>query len=359
KSWCRGLLLADAFDQNTQNRYPLPRIDDLCDQLQGSRVYSKIDLRSGYHQLRVREEYIPKTAFMTRYRYYEFQVKPFGLTNASAIFMDMMNRVFKPYLDKFVIIFIDDILIYYKNKKEHEGHLKLILSLLKEEILFTKCKYWLSKVKFLDHVIDSESIHIDPSKIESVKEWASPKTPIKIQGSENFLVYCDASHKWLGAVLMQREKVIAYVSRQLKHILDKKELNMRQHRWLELLSDYDCEIRFHPGKADVVEDSLIQKEKIKPLRVRALGMTIGLNIPKKILNAQAEARKERNYVTDDLHVGMPCAFYSQQSSPKLDAPSAIKFPEQNHFQERISSTTLLSWRISNVVYLPNQVFCHL
>ncbi|GKB06094.1 putative reverse transcriptase domain-containing protein [Tanacetum coccineum] len=137
-----------------KNRYPLLRIDDLFDQLQGSRVYSKIDLRSGYHQLRVREEDIPKTAFRTRYGHYEFQVMSFGLTNAPAVFMDLMNRVCKPYLDRFVIVFIDDILIYSKSRKEHEGHLKLILS---------------------------EGIHVDPAKIESIKDWASPKTPTEIR----------------------------------------------------------------------------------------------------------------------------------------------------------------------------------
>ncbi|GJZ28940.1 putative reverse transcriptase domain-containing protein [Tanacetum coccineum] len=260
-----------------KNRYPLLRIDNLFDQLQGSRVYFKIDLRSGYHQLRVREEDIPKTVFRTRYGHYEFQVMPFGLTNASAVFMDLMNRVCKPYLDKFVIVFIEDILIYSKNKKEHEEHL-------------------------------SEGIHMDPAKIESIKDWASPKTPTEIrqflevafqllkqrlcsapilalpEGSENFVVYCDASRKGL----------------ELEHILDQKELNMRQRRWLELLSDYDCEIRYHPGKANVVADALSRKERIKPLRVRALVMTIGLNIPKIILNAQTEARKEEDYGTEDL-----------------------------------------------------------
>ncbi|GKB63964.1 putative reverse transcriptase domain-containing protein [Tanacetum coccineum] len=138
----------------TEERSPLPRIDDLFDQLQGSSVYSKIDLRSGYHQLRVREEDIPKTAFRTRYGHYEFQVMPFGLTNAPAVFMDLMNRVCKPYLDKFVIVFIDDILIYSKSKKEHEEHLKLILELLKKEELyakFSKCEFWIPKVQFLGH----------------------------------------------------------------------------------------------------------------------------------------------------------------------------------------------------------------
>ncbi|GKE60805.1 putative reverse transcriptase domain-containing protein [Tanacetum coccineum] len=167
-----------------KNQYLLLRIDDLFDQLQGSRVYSKIDLRSGYHQLIVREEDIPKTAFRIRYGHYEFQVMPFGLTNAPAVFMDLMNRVCKSYLDKFVIIFIDDILIYSKSEEEHAEHLKLILELLKKEELyakFSKCKFWLSKVQFLGHVIDSEGIHVDPAKIESIKDWASPKTPIEIR----------------------------------------------------------------------------------------------------------------------------------------------------------------------------------
>ncbi|GJR05229.1 putative reverse transcriptase domain-containing protein [Tanacetum coccineum] len=167
-----------------KNRYPLPRIDDLFDQLQGSSVYSKIDLRSGYHQLRVREEDIPKTAFRTRYGHYEFQVMPFGLTNAPAVFMDLMNRVCKPYLDKFVIVFIDDILIYSKSKQEHEKHLKIILELLKKEELyakFSKCEFWIPKVQFLGHVIDSEGIHVDPAKIESIKDWTSPKSPMEIR----------------------------------------------------------------------------------------------------------------------------------------------------------------------------------
>ncbi|GJZ41131.1 putative reverse transcriptase domain-containing protein [Tanacetum coccineum] len=247
-----------------KNQNPLSRIDNFFDQLQGSRVYSKIDLRSGYHQLRVREEDIPKTTFRTRYGHYEFQVMSFDFTNVPAIFIDLMNRVCKPYLDRFMIVFIDDILIYSNSRKEHEGHLMLILRLLKEEELYTKfskCDFWLSKVQFLDHVIDSEGLHVDPTKIESIKDWASPKTPTEIH---QFL--------GLGAVLMQKEKVIAYTSCQLKvheknytihdlelgvvvfalkmwrhylygtkcvvftihkslqHILDQKELNMRQRR---------------------------------------------------------------------------------------------------------------------------------
>nr|GEW04762.1 hypothetical protein [Tanacetum cinerariifolium] len=206
-----------------KNRYPLPRIDDLFDQLQGSNVYSKIDLRSGYHQLRVRKEDIPKTAFRTRYGHYEFQVMPFGLMNTPAIFMDLMNRVCKPYLDKFVIVFIDDILIYSRNKKEHEKHLKAIMELLKKEELyakFTKCEFWIPNVQFFGHVIDSQGIHVDPAKIKSIKYEASPKTPTEgdkeeaafqlikkkmysvailalPEESKDFMVYCDASHKEL------------------------------------------------------------------------------------------------------------------------------------------------------------------
>ncbi|GKE08642.1 putative reverse transcriptase domain-containing protein [Tanacetum coccineum] len=314
-----------------KNHYPLPRIDDLFDQLQGSSVYSKIDLRSGYHQLRVQEEYITKTALRTRYCHYEFQVMPFGLTNASAVFMDLMNRVCKPYLDKFVFVFIDDILIYSKKKQDHEEHLKLILELLKKEELyakFSKCEFWIPNVQFLGHVIDNQGIHMDLAKIESIKDWASPKSPMEIRqflglagapilallkGSEDFIAYCDASIKGLCVVLMQRDKVIAYASRQLKihentytthdlelravvfalkiwrhylygtkctvfnyhksfqHILNQNELNMRQHRWLKLLSDYDCEIRYHVGKANVVADALKRKERIKPLRNEDVG----------------------------------------------------------------------------------------
>ncbi|GJV59825.1 putative reverse transcriptase domain-containing protein [Tanacetum coccineum] len=310
-----------------KNRYPLSRINDVFDQLQGSRVYSKIDLRSGYHQLRVREEDIPKTAFRTRYGHYEFQVMSFGLTNAPTIFLDLMNQVCKPYLDRFVIVFIDDILIYSKSRKEYEGNLKLIMRLLKKEELyakFSKCKFCLSKVQFLGHVIDREGIHVDPTKIESksVKfDWGEKadaafqllkqklcSAPILAlpEGSENFVVYYDASHKGLGAVLMQKEKVIAYASRQLKvheknytthdlelgavvfalkmwrhylyttkcvvfidhkslqHILDQKELNMRQRRcWIPCFGDlralimhesHKSKYSIHPGSDKMYQD---------------------------------------------------------------------------------------------------------
>ncbi|GJX24897.1 putative reverse transcriptase domain-containing protein, partial [Tanacetum coccineum] len=161
-----------------KNVYPLPRIDDLFYQLQGARWFSKIDLRSGYHQLKVREEDIPKTAFRTRYGHYEFVVMPFGLTNAPTIFMDLMNRVCRPMLDKSVIVFIDDILVYSKSKEEHEAHLREVLETLRKERLyakFAKCEFWLQEIQFLGHVVNSEGIKVDPAKIEAVMNWQTPK----------------------------------------------------------------------------------------------------------------------------------------------------------------------------------------
>ncbi|GJY86736.1 putative reverse transcriptase domain-containing protein [Tanacetum coccineum] len=299
----------------------------------------------------------------------------------------------------------DMLIIQGEKKRKHEEHLKTILELLKKEELyakFSKCEFWIHTVKFLRHVIDSSGIYVDPTKIEAVKNWASPTTHSEIhqfldlagyykrfiegfskiakpmteltqkdrkfdwgeeqetafqllkqklcaapilalpEGSDDFVVYCDASIKGLGAVLMQRTKVIAYASRQLKiheknytthdlelgavvfalkiwrhylygtkcvvftdhkslqHILNQKELNMRQRRWIELLSDYDCEIRYHPGKANVVADALSRKERVKPLRVKALVMTIGLDLPSRILEAQKEAVKVENLEAEDV-----------------------------------------------------------
>nr|GEZ85025.1 reverse transcriptase domain-containing protein [Tanacetum cinerariifolium] len=253
-----------------KNRYPLSRIDDLFDQLQGSSIYSKIDLRSGYHQLRVREADIPKTAFRTRYGHYEFQVMSFSLTNASAIFMDLMNRVCKPYLDKFVIVFIDDILIYPKNEQEHGEHLKLILALLKREKLyakFSKCEFWIPKGDKKE-----AAFQLLKQKLCSAPILALP------EGAEDFVAYCDASHKGLGALLMQREKVISYASRPLKI----HEKNYTTH---------DLEL----GKANVMADALSRKECIKPLRARALVMMIGLD-----LQAQTEAMKPENLSAKDV-----------------------------------------------------------
>ncbi|KAJ9536067.1 hypothetical protein OSB04_un000770 [Centaurea solstitialis] len=367
-----------------KNKYPLPRIDDLFDQLVGASYFSKIDLRSGYHQLKVREEDVSKTAFRTRYGHYEFLVMPFGLTNAPAAFMDMMNRVCNPYLDKFVIVFIDDILIYSRSEEDHANHLHIILELLKRERLYAK----LSK--------------LDPVKIEAIEKWEPPKTPTEVRsflglagyyrkfiqdfsriatsltmltkknvkfewkeaqaeafqtlkerlcsapilslpdGSEDFVVYSDASKLGLGCVLMQRGKVIAYASRQLKdherrypthdmelaavvfalkiwrhylygtkcqiftdhkslqHLFDQRELNMRQRRWLELLNDYDCEILYHPGKANVVADALSRKEKSGTIKVVALRAKLLPNIFEDLKKCQIEALEGENLKRERL-----------------------------------------------------------
>ena len=154
-----------------KNKYPLPRVDDLFDQLQGARVFSKIDLRSRYHQLRISNADVPKTAFRTRYGHYEFLVMPFGLTNAPAVFMALMNQVFQPYLDKFVIVFIDDILVYSRDEEEHANHLRLVLQTLREKQLyakFNKCEIWLDQVVFLGLIVSREGIKVDPKKIEAV-----------------------------------------------------------------------------------------------------------------------------------------------------------------------------------------------
>ncbi|KAL0549281.1 hypothetical protein IC582_013762 [Cucumis melo] len=347
-----------------KNRYPLPRIDDLFDQLQGATVFSKIDLRSGYHQLRIKDEDIPKTAFRSRYGHYEFIVMSFGLTNAPAVFMDLMNRVFREFLDTFVIVFIDDILIYSKTEAEHEEHLRMVLQTLRDNKLyakFSKCEFWLKQVSFLGHVVSKAGVSVDPAKIEAVTGWTRPSTVSEVRsflglagyyrrfvenfsriatpltqltrkgapfvwskacedsfqtlkqklvtapvltvpdGSGSFVIYSDASKKGLGCVLMQQGKVVAYASRQLKsheqnypthdlelaavvfalkiwrhylygekiqiftdhkslkYFFTQKELNMRQRRWLELVKDYDCEILYHPGKANVVADALSRK----------------------------------------------------------------------------------------------------
>ncbi|KAL0534416.1 hypothetical protein IC582_028707 [Cucumis melo] len=347
-----------------KNRYPLPRIDDLFDQLQGATVFSKIDLRSGYHQLRIKDEDVPKTAFRSRYGHYEFIVMSFGLTNAPAVFMDLMNRVFREFLDTFVIVFIDDILIYSKTEAEHEEHLRMVLQTLRDNKLyakFSKCEFWLKQVSFLGHVVSKAGVSVDPAKIEAVTGWTRPSTVSEVRsflglagyyrrfvenfsriatpltqltrkgapfvwskacedsfqnlkqklvtapvltvpdGSGSFVIYSDASKKGLGCVLMQQGKVVAYASRQLKsheqnypthdlelaavvfalkiwrhylygekiqiftdhkslkYFFTQKELNMRQRRWLELVKDYDCEILYHPGKANVVADALSRK----------------------------------------------------------------------------------------------------
>src|SRR6187399_413870 len=271
-----------------KNKYPLPMMNDMFDRLQGAKVFSKIDLRSGYHQLKIREQDIPKTAFTTRYGLYEYTVMSFGLTNAPAYFMNLMNKVFMEFLDKFVVVFIDDILIFSKDEEEHAEHLRLVLEKLREHQLyakFSKCEFWLKEVRFLGHVISGDGISVDPAKVEAVTEWKAPtsvgeirsflglagyyrrfienfskiakpmtellKKDTKFNWTEeceasfqelkerlvsspvlilpnirkDFQVYCDASRQGLGGVLMQEGRVVSYASRQLKP----HELNYATH----------------------------------------------------------------------------------------------------------------------------------
>ncbi|GKD25574.1 putative reverse transcriptase domain-containing protein [Tanacetum coccineum] len=291
-----------------KNRYPLPRINNLFNQLQGSSMYSKIDLQLGYHQLHIKEEEIPITAFRTRYGHFEFQVMPFRLTNAPAVFMDLMNWVCKSYLDKFVIVFIDDILVYSKDKEEHGKHLKILLELLKKERLyakFSKCDFWLDSIQFLRHVIDRNGVHVDPSKIESIRNWVAPTTPTEVH-EENYATHdlelgaIVFAHRLWRHYLYGTKCVVFTYHKSLQYILNKKELNLRQRRWIELLSNYDCEIRYHPGKANVVVDALIRKERNKPLRIRALMITVHNDLPKQIRKAQEEAMKRENVEAEKL-----------------------------------------------------------
>jgi hypothetical protein len=262
-----------------KNKYPLPRIDILFDQLLGACYFSKIDLRLGYHQIKIRQEDIPKMAFSTRYGLYEFTVMSFGLTNAPAYFMYLMNSIFMEELDVFVVIFIDDILIYSKNRDEHARHIHIVLQKLWEHRLyakFSKCEFWLEKVSFLGHILSKDGVAVDPSKVQDVLEWKQPrnvtgiwsflgltgyyrrfienfskiakpmtellKNGVKFRWSraseeafqalkdclttapvlaqpnihKNLDIYCDASRIGLGCVLMQEGQVVAYASRQLK-----------------------------------------------------------------------------------------------------------------------------------------------
>jgi hypothetical protein len=330
-------------------------------------VFSKIDLRSGYHQIKIRASDISKTVFSTRYRLYEYLVMSFGLANAPAYFMYLMNSVFMPELDKFVVVFIDDIMVYSKSEDEHSMHLHVVLQRLRDHHLYaklSKCDFWLMEIKFLGHTISQNGIAIDLEKVQEVMDWKPPTTVWQIRSflglagyyrrfisdfsriakpmtellkkgvkfdwsqkcedvfhtlrrhlttapvlaqpdnTKSFDMYCDASGTGLGCVLIQDNRVIAYASRalrpheqnypthdlefatvvhalkiwrhylmgahcnmytdhkSLKYIFTQADLNMRQRRWLELIKDYDLEVHYHPGKANVVADALSRKPQL-------------------------------------------------------------------------------------------------
>ena len=350
-----------------KDKYPLPRIDELLDQLRGASLFSKIDLASGYHQIPIAENDVMKTAFNTRYGQFEFVVMPFGLTNAPAVFMRLMNEVFHDYLDKFVIVFIDDILIYSRSEEEHKEHLRMVLERLRDRKLFaklSKCRFWKREIGFLGHRVSKEGVSVDPEKIEVIQKWPCPTSVTEIrsflglagyyqkfvqafssiakpltrltgkevpflwdehterafnklkealttapvlalpQPGKPYVVYTDASRVGLGCVLMQENRVIAYASRQLKkheenypthdlemaavvfalkiwrsylygesvqvftdhkslkYLFTQADLNLRQRRWMEFISDYDVQIQYHPGKANVVADALSRRRAV-------------------------------------------------------------------------------------------------
>ncbi|WVZ89297.1 hypothetical protein U9M48_035720 [Paspalum notatum var. saurae] len=339
-----------------KNKYPPPHIDILFDQPRG-RVFSKIDPRSGYYQIKIKENDIPKTAFSTRYGLYEYLVMSFGLTNAPGFFMYMMNSVFMNELDKFVVVFIDDILIYSKNEEEHEEHLQIMLTRLKEHRLYAKfsmCAFWLREVGYLGHVLSEKGVAVDPSKVEDVLNWKQPETVTEIWSflglvgyycrfikdfskiakpmtslnkknakfvwspkceerfqalkklltsapvlaqpniTKPFDVYCDAPGNGLGCVLMQEGRLAAVVHalkiwrhyllgntshiytdhKSLKYIFTQPEINMRQRWWLELIKDYDLEIHYHPGKANVVADALSRRAHCNVIEARPTARVI-------------------------------------------------------------------------------------
>jgi hypothetical protein len=365
----------DLNHATVKNRYPMLRIDDLFNQMKGAAVFSKIDLRSGYHQLRIKEGDIPKNAFQTQFEHYEFVVVPFGLTNVLAVFMSLMNGVFWKYLDFFVQVFLDDILIYSKNEREHEEHLRVVLSYLRENKLYgklSKCSFFQKEIHYLGHIIFGEGISMDPEKVKAIMEWPVPKNSHEVRSfmglvgyyrrfvegfskiekpittfqhkgvkyewteeydsgfielkrlltsvpilrvpdmEKDFTVCMDTSKQGLGAVLMQDGGVIAYVSRKLKkheelyathdlelavvmlalklwrhylvgqnfelkmdhqslkHLFTQRDLNARQRRWSEFMSEYNFGISYIKGKENVVADALSRRPRVfslVPLKV--------------------------------------------------------------------------------------------
>ncbi|KAG8503487.1 hypothetical protein CXB51_001449 [Gossypium anomalum] len=274
-----------------KNKYPLPRIDDLFDQLRGATIFSKIDLRYGYYQLRVQKSDVPKTAFRIRYGHYEFLVMPFGQANTPTVFMDFMNRIFRSYLDKFIVVFIDDILVYSKDEVEYAKHLRIVLQTLREKQLYAKfSKKW----NLPRNVTEVRSfLGLSGYYRRFVKGFSVIVTPmmrlLQKDGKE-FVVYSDASLNGLGCVLMQDGKVIAYASRQLKphkknyptHDLELAAIR----RWLELIKDYDLVIDYHPGKANIVADALSRKSLFA---LKAMDSRLALPDDGSIL-AEIEAR---------------------------------------------------------------------
>ncbi|KAI3692424.1 hypothetical protein L6452_32239 [Arctium lappa] len=312
-----------------KNKYPLPQIDDFFDQLQGAGCFSKIDLRFGYHQVRVKESDIPKTMFRTRYGHYEFLVMPFGLTNALAVFMDLMNRVCRPLLDKSFIVFIEDILIYSRDEIEHRQHLREVLEILRKEKLFakfSKCEFWLQEVQFLGHVVSKDGVKVDPTKIEAMMNWEPPTSPTKIRSFFGLAGYYQRFIQDFSKIaspltsLMRKNVKFLWTETQEKafwtfqrklceaSILSLPEGSEDFVVYSDAsklgLGDYDCQLLYHPGKANVVADVLSQKNYGGEGKVTFARIEVISSLVEDIKKSQAEALREVN-LKDEIMVKQP------------------------------------------------------
>jgi ribonuclease HI len=347
-----------------KNKYPLPRIEDLFDQMKGASVFPKIDLRSGYHQLKIRESDIPKAAFHTRYGLYEYTVMSFGLTNAPAYFMYLMNKVFMEYLDRFVVVFIDDILVFSETMEEHEEHLRLVLEKLRSNQLyekFSKCEFWLTEVAFLGHVISAGGVSVDPGKVKDVLNWmpparyyrrfikdfskiAKPMTKLleknktfewtkECQASfeelkkrltsssvlvlpdltKKFDIYCDTSCQGLGCVLMQEGQVVCYASRQLRkheenyptHDLELAAVIHALKIWRHYLIGHRCEIYSdHKSLKYIFTQNNLNLRQRRWLEL-IKDYDLGINYHPKKSNVVADALSRMKYCNTTFAQRMP------------------------------------------------------
>jgi hypothetical protein len=275
-----------------KNKYPLSRIDDHFDQLKDANIFSKIDLRSGYYQVRIKDEDINKTTFRTRYGHYEFTMVPFGLLNSPAVFMCLMNGVLRDYLDKFVIVFLDDILVYSKSEEEHDQHLRMVLQVLREHKLYaklSKCSFYQEKIHYLGHIISKEGIVVDPKNIEGIREWPVPKNVIEVRS-------------FMGLLGYYRRFIVGFS--RIAHPITSLQRKEKMFQWTK-----DCDINFQQMKllltsalilriADPNEDFLVCTDACK----EGLGGVVNQNGFTICYESKKLKEHERNYATHDLEL---------------------------------------------------------